>query len=169
MALPVTFGQNAGTGNSKPREQKKEMKALKKLQGNVVSATAKNSFAVDFSDVKNVTWQRGVMFDEAVFTKNGSQMTAYYDENGKLVGTTQEKGFKDLPAKGQQELNGKYKDYQVSKIIFFDDNELNDTDMYLYGIQFEDEDNYFAELQKGAQKLIVRIDAKGNVELFKKI
>ena len=34
----------------------------------------------------------------------------------------------------------------VDTVIFFEDNNVNDTDMLLYGNQFSDADNYFVEL-----------------------
>jgi hypothetical protein len=41
--------------------------------------------------------------------------------------------------------------------------------MLLYGIQFQDEDNYFGELTKGNKKMIVRVDPRGLVEFFKEL
>ena len=159
LIFSMAYGQKNST----------ERKPLKKLVGTSVNVASQNSFASDFGKLPNVEWRRGLMFDEATFTKNGVKMIAYYDENAKLVGTTQAKKFSDLPLKAQSEITTKYKDYSVGQIIFFDDNELNDTDMYLYGNQFEDEDNYFAELSKGGQKLVVKIDVKGDVGFFTKI
>ncbi len=65
--------------------------------------------------------------------------------------------FKDLPAKGQQEIKGKYKDYGIGSVIYFDDNEKIDSDMVLWATQFNDEDLYFAELTKANKKIIVRL------------
>jgi len=38
--------------------------------------------------------------------------------------------------------------------------------MMLYGKQFEDADNYFVELTKGAKKIIVQVDSQGLVFFF---
>ena len=93
----------------------------------------------------------------------------YYDSNGKLIGTTSSKAFTDVPAKGQQEIKTKYKDYTAGPVIFYDDNEENDTDMILWGLQFNDADNYFVELTKGNSKLIIRVDTAGGISLFKQL
>ena len=90
-------------------------------------------------------------------------MTAFYDNDGKLVGTTMIKTFADVPANGQKQIKKKYKDYTVGPVIFFDNNEFNETDMMLYGLQFDDEDNYFVELTKGNSKIVVRVNSAGDL------
>jgi hypothetical protein len=96
-------------------------------------------------------------------------MKAYYDYEGNLVGTTQKKAFADIPVKGQEEIKTKYKDYTIGDVTFFDDNEFNDTDMILWGLQFDDRDLYFVELTKGTGKIIVQVDAEARVSFFKKL
>ena len=59
-------------------------------------------------------------------------MTAFYDENGDLVGTTYPKKFTDLPANAQMEIKTKYKDYKIGPVVLYDDNEANDTDMIMF-------------------------------------
>jgi hypothetical protein len=173
FVLSVVQVQSQNTPKEQKKEAKKEMKservALKKLEGKTVSPLAKDSFVVDFGNLPNVTWRRTTNFDEATFTKNGKSMTAYYDISGKLVGTTAAATLADLPAKGQQEIKDKYKDYTVSAVIFYDDNELNETDMMMYGIQFDDADNYFVELVKGTNKIVVMVNMAGNVKFFKQL
>ena len=109
------------------------------------------------------------MFDEVTFTTEGKTMTAYYDSDGKMVGTTEVSSFESLPAKGQEAIKTKYKDYTVSQVIFFNDNLTNDTEMFLYDKEFADQDNFFAELTNSSRKIIVRIDVKGNTEFFAKM
>jgi hypothetical protein len=163
---------------SQAQETKKEVrkeakknarKALRKLERNEVSTISKNSFYADFGNVPDVKWTKAEYLDEARFTKDGKQLTAFYDYDGKLVGTTQVKTFADLPPKGQSEIKKRYKDYTIGPVIFFDDNEFNDSDMLLYGLQFQDEDNYFVELTKGNSKEVVRVDTMGAVYFFKQL
>jgi hypothetical protein len=151
------------------KEVKTERKALRKLEGTTVAVLSKNNFITDFADISNVVWKRTNNFDEATFTKDGQKLTAYYDYDSKLVGTTSEKTFADIPAKGQKEIKAKYKDFSIDKVIFFDDNEYNESDMLLWGSQFDDADNYFVVLSKAQNKLILRVDTEGNVSLFKKL
>jgi len=151
------------------KELKAERKALRKLEGNDVSTISKNSFIVDFGDLPNAKWKKSVYFDEVTFTKEGHTKTAYYDFYGKSVGTTEIKTLADVPVKGQDRIKTKYKDYSVGLVIFFDDNEFNETDMMLYNLQFDDEDNYFVELIKGTDKIVVRINTSGELFFFKQL
>ena len=144
-------------------------KVAKKPVEKAVSYNSKNSFAADFSKATNIEWRRGTMFDEVTFTTEGKTMTAYYDSDGKMVGTTEVSSFESLPAKGQEAIKTKYKDYTVSQVIFFNDNLTNDTEMFLYDKEFADQDNFFAELTQSSRKIIVRIDVKGNTEFFAKM
>jgi hypothetical protein len=148
------------------KEKKEERKALRKLEGKQASYQAKQQFAQDFDNVTNVEWKRTNYFDEATFTKDGHTMTAFYDYQNQLVGTTEIKTFTDLPASAQNTINKKYKDYSIEKVIMFDDNEDNESDMLLYGHQFDDADNYFVELQKDNNAIILQVDMLGNVTYF---
>jgi hypothetical protein len=142
---------------------------LKKLEGTKVSEQTKAHFITDFGNVPDVQWKRTANFDEAIFTKNGKTMTAWYDFYEKLVGTTSKVSFADLPAEGQKAIKTKYKDYTVGTIVFFDDNELNETDMILYNQQFDDADNYFVELVKKNSTIVVRVNTLGEVFFFKQL
>ena len=96
-------------------------------------------------------------------------MKAFYDGDGSLVGTTSSITFAQIPAKGQKEINTKYKGYKIGPVVFFDDNENNETDMILYGLQFDDTDSYFVELTKGQDKIVVKVDPAGFVDFFMKL
>jgi hypothetical protein len=174
FAVTIVCGQTQKADKEKAKETKKEVKpervALKKLGGSEVSPVAKRNFDSDFKDAQNVEWKRADTFDRVTFTnKGGQKMTAFYDIEGKLVGTIQSKTFADIPENAQKEIKKSYKDYTVGQVIFFDDNENNDTDMILYGSQFEDQDNYFVELTKGTDKIVLQVGAIGEVFFFKKL
>ncbi|HEV7381636.1 MAG TPA: hypothetical protein VGN64_17680 [Dyadobacter sp.] len=148
-------------------EKKAAHKALRKLEGKEVSSRAKDQFMSDFDGVSNVSWARGAQFDEATFTKDGVKMTAYYDYDSKLVGTTSIKKFADLPASAQKEIKKRYKDYTTGAVIMYDDNENNDTDMFFYGTQFEDADHYFVTVSKAGKESILKVSTDGEVSFFK--
>jgi hypothetical protein len=160
---------NLKTKKETKKEVKTERKALRNLEGPTISNRTINNFSFDFGDISNVVWKRTKNFDEATFTKDGQKLTAYYDYDSKLVGTTSEKTFAEVPVKGQKEIKARYKDYSIGPVIFFDDNVFNESDMLLWGSQFDDVDNYFVVLSKDANKLILRVDMEGNVSLFKKL
>ena len=148
------------------KEKKEERVALRKQENNDASYQSKQAFYRDFGDRQDVAWTKSRFFDEATFGNNGTPTTAYYDFDGKLVGTTNMKTFADLPIDGQKQINKEYKDYTVKAVVFYDDNESNDTDMVLYGNQFDGEDNYFVELQKDNKTLIVQCTMNGLVGYF---
>lgn len=155
--------------NAIKKEKKEERKALKKLEGSDVSYQAKQAFATDFTNTSAVSWKRTPVFDEVSFTRDGTNQKAYYDADAKLVGTIIPKTFKDLPASAQAHINKKYPDYKKVTVLFFDDNEYNDTDMILFGNQFDDEDNYFTELSNGTRNIILQINMEGNVTFFREM
>lgn len=148
------------------KEKREEKKALRKLEGKQASYQSRQQFAQDFDNVSNVEWKRTSYFDEATFTKDGHTMTAFYDYQNQLVGTTETKSFADLPAAAQKNINDKFKDYKVQEVILFDDNEDNETDMLLFGHQFDDADNYFVELQKDNKAIVLKADMMGEVSFF---
>lgn len=148
------------------KEKKEERKALRKLEGQQPSYQSREHFAQDFDNVTDVHWKRTRYYDEATFVKDGQKQTAFYDFKNELVGTTQVKKFADLPARAQQFINKKYKDCPVQKVILFDDNEVNETDMLLYGHQFDDSDNYFVELSQGNKDIVLQVDMSGEVSFF---
>lgn len=155
------------------KELKKEKRAdeisLKKLEGKEPSFQAKENFKSDFSNAQNVHWTRNSYMDEAIFTLDGTKEKAFYGYNGQLVGTVLPKQFSDLPQNAQKHIQKDYKDYTISKVIMYDDNENNDADMYLYGSQFEDADNYFVELNKSGKSIVLMVNQEGLVTFFKEI
>jgi len=151
------------------KEKKVERKELRKLNGMEVSTLSKQQFLIDFDKVTDIKWTRSSYFDEVTFTKDGKTLKAYYDENAKLVGTTAFVTFADLPDKAQKYINKKYNEYNKGVVIFFDDNEYNETDMLLYGLQFDDEDSYFVELMKADKKIVLHVNKAGDVFFFKEI
>lgn len=155
------------------KAKKQERKEIRQLEGREVSSLSKNNFASDFRDATNATWTHGKYFDEVTFTSKGATLTAYYDYMSNLVGTTSSKHFADLPAAAQKQINKQWtsKGYTVDKVIMFDDNEENDTDMILYNNPFDDADNYFVELHNNSnnRKIILQSDMEGLVSFFKEV
>ena len=151
------------------KEEREERKELKKLEGKEVSDQSKQAFNGDFGKIPVSKWERTAYYDEATFIKDGEIMTAYYDAYSKLVGTTSHKTFADLPADAQKFIDAKYKGYSKTAVVFFDDNEWNETDMILYGSRFADADNYFVELKKDNKDIILQVDMTGKVSFFKQL
>jgi hypothetical protein len=161
-------GPNKEVKNSKT-ETKAERKELRRLNGSNVSELAKTNFISQFGNLPNVEWKRVDTFDEAIFTKNGIKTTAWYDFDANLVGTTNYTSFTNIPAAGQKGIKDRFKDYVVGSVLFFDDNEANKTDMMLYGVQFDDADNYFVELTKDKNVIVAKVTPQGAVSIFQKL
>ncbi|HTF27222.1 MAG TPA: hypothetical protein VK625_00180, partial [Flavitalea sp.] len=141
----------------------------RKLEGKEVSYQAKQAFYTDFGNVPAGRWMRTSNFDEVLFTKDGHLMKAYYDFDANLVGTTSRKIFADIPMNAQKFIDKNYKGYIKEKVVLFDDNEPNETDMILYGEQFDDADNYFVELKKDNKEIVLQVNMSGDVSFFKQL
>ena len=163
-AIAKNAGKQEGTAISK--EKKAKEITLREKKGDGVNYQSKQEFFRDFGDNDAVTWRKTKYYDEADFIKDGEATTAFYDIDARLVGTTNIKTFADVPAAGQKQIKKEYKDYTVKNVVFYDDNENNETDMVLYGSQFDDEDNYFVELQKDNKTIVVQVTMDGLVGYF---
>ncbi|MFB6454801.1 hypothetical protein ACE38W_05975 [Chitinophaga sp. Hz27] len=147
-------------------EKKEERKAMKHLEGTEVSQATRNQFYEDFGKVPVSKWERDPYLDLIYFNKDGVNAIAYYDADHNLVGTVYDKTFADLPEKAQKYIDDKMSDYTKGKVIYYKDNEQNDTDMILYRTQFDDADNYFIELAKGGKTNVYEVSPLGNVTFF---
>ena len=173
--LAAAFAQPQSPDNeTAPKEIKKEIKAKRighpKLEGKDVSYESKEAFDIDFPKATDVEWERSQIFDEASFNnKDGLKLKAYYDADGKLVGTTQYVTFASIPSKGQEEIKKQYSDYNIGKVVYFKDNEANETDMVLWESPFDGANNYFVELTSGTNNIIVKVDPYGAISFFKQL
>ena len=156
--------------NQEKKELNKEKKAIKKqeraIENAEVSYQTKQQFPGDFPGATNVSYVRNGNMDEVWFTQNGVQYKAFYDPEARLIGTTTKKSISDLPAVAQKEIQKKYSGYKIDRVILFDDNENNDSDMMLYGQQFADADNYFVEMHKDSKQMILQVNMSGEVFYF---
>jgi len=155
------------TSHKLSKAQKEENRANKKEKAAIEpNYTTAQNFLADFPGATNVSWKK-IGFEEATFTLNGKEMKAFYDYNGMLIGTTSAANYFDMPEIARKYIEKHYKDYTTQQVILFDDNEYNDTDMMLYGNQFEDEDNYFVELSNNNKKIVLQVNMEGLVTFFK--
>lgn len=172
-AFATAYANAAPTFDSTKKEIKEERKSaritLRKLKGSEVSFFSKENFQKDFKNPANVSWSRDDYFDIISFTLDNKNMKAYYDHAGELVGTISPSSFASLPDMAQKYINKHYGDYTVQKVIFFDDNEANFTDMIMYDMQFEDSDSYFVELSNGKSQIVLHVFNSGDVDFLKKL
>ncbi len=166
---PSTGEHNGKEAKASKREMGTAKDPLMNPGRESVSYESMNRFGIDFPKASNISWERTGVFDQVDFTSGGQKMRGYYDSDGSLVGTTTSKKLSDLPKSAQKVLADKYSDYKVGPIIFFRDNDQNDTEMVLWATTFDNRDMYFAELQKGPDKIVVRITPSGDVSYFTQI
>ena len=164
------FSASAGNGKADKESRKqirKEKREIKReLWLHSVDIATEEQFDYDFPNAKDVTWTRSI-FDEAAFADGDIHKVAYYDKDNKLVGTTTYVDYSVLPAKAKQQISKKYPGYSIDKVILFDDNEANETDMHLFNSSFKDEDTYFPVLSKGSKQIILKVTTGGNVSFFR--
>jgi len=161
---------SAGKGKT-DKESKKEMRKEKRqikrdIWLHTPNIVTEEQFNYDFPKATDVSWTRSV-FEEAAFTDGNIHKIAYYDVDNNLVGTTSYVDYSVLPAKAQRYISKKYKGYMIDKVILFDDNEANQTDMSLFDNSFEDEDTYFPVLSKDSKQVILKVTTEGNVSFFR--
>lgn len=159
--------QNLDKREAAIKKEKQEVrKELRKLEGEEVSAEAKQHFDTDFIATTDARWERTAHFDEVAYTKDGQMSKAYYDTDTKLVGTTSNRTFEELPVKAQKTINRKYRSYKSGDVILFHDNEFNRSNMVLYNQQFIDNNNYFVEMKSENKRIVLRVNMEGDVFYF---
>lgn len=155
--------------NKTSKAQREENRLIKREKtAHTPAYMTAQHFMMDFPQATDVSWTRG-NFEEAAFMLNGKEMKAFYDLNDELIGTTTPASYSELPANAQKEIEKYYKGYTPALAILFDDNELNDTNMVLYGNSFEDEDNYFVEMKNTDKTIVLQVNMEGSVSFFKDI
>ncbi len=164
MANPIASG--SGPDIKKRKENRRELEKVKnEVSLYPPSKAIEFQFTQDFPNAKYVTWAQG-RFVEASFLDGDMLKVAYYDEENNLVGTTTDMDASSLPEKARDHITKMYPGYAIEKVVFFDDNEGNETDMFLYNTSFEDKDNYFPLLVKGTKKIILKVSPEGEVSFF---
>ena len=163
------YASNMGK-KEKRIEIRTEHKEMRKLAVKNVSDFSLKNFATDFGNKSsNVSWTKTDMYDEATFMNNGRETRAYYDFEGQLVGTTILKTYADLPQRAKNTIAKRYPDYTVESSLIYDFNKLSDVQMLMFSDQFVDSQNFFVQLSKGAEKIVLQVTPVGQVFFFSKI
>jgi len=133
------------------------------------SIQTRESFYSDFGYMPITRWEISEGYDIISFVDKGVQYSAYYDLDDGLVGTISNISVENLPAHALENIYKKYKGYSVGDAVFFDDNELNETDMIYYGKRFNDDDKYFVELKSDKENIVVQVNDFGDVSFFTRL
>lgn len=126
-----------------------------------VSYVTKKQFESDFKDAKNVAWSITNLTQKASFTLNDHRMSAFYDLQGKYLGTTKQVDFNDMPFKTIREVSETYKGYSpISVIQIADRPQLSEAD---------DTGSYVVSMTNSEKTIYVKVSTSGYVSLFDKI
>lgn len=158
-------GDEPAAGLKKGRRA--DMATARNDNAGIVSTIDKVNFVADFGYIPDKVWSRSSKYNEVTFVKNRQPLTAYFDTQGNIIGTTAVRKFSDLPASSQKVIKSRYKGYSIGDVIYFEDYRAEDTDGILYGVKFLFPDNYFLELTKGEKRIIVEVNPEGEVLLYK--
>jgi hypothetical protein len=132
-----------------------------------IGSLSLDQFRTDFGKVNNASWRKTVHFDEVSFSKNGKAITAYYDEEGNLIGTTRVRTFNELPPEGQRQIKEEYKGYTIGPVILFRNDNISPDESKIYGPQYRYDENYFVEMTKGKRKIVVQVNPVGTIYYFR--
>lgn len=101
-----------------------------------VSPDAIKHFENTFTNVKNVIWSVGTNLYKVQFSMNEQTVTAFYDEQGELMGVSRNITSLQLPLMLQTEIKNEYSKYWISDL--FEMSKEEGTDYY---ITLEDADS----------------------------
>ena len=142
------------------REDKKRRKEKDALE---VSSAVMNSFYSQFPNAEIVNWSKIKGYAVADFYSGNSERMAFFDFNNQLVGTGKYISFNRLPKNSIKEIKKNYNNYASDSVIQYNDNELNDNDLNLFGITL-DSDGYYALMKdkSNGKEIVLHITPQGD-------
>ena len=117
-----------------------------------LSFNLNSTFKKAFPAAINVSWKANENFTTISFTVNNQSMQAFYNNDGKLVGTSRAIQLNSLPLAAIQALHDRYSDYTATEAI-----ELNYAD---------EAPSYYVSLLKNNKKVVLNITAEGELSVF---
>lgn len=117
-----------------------------------VSYRIKQSFTMDFSDAKEVEWKVTDSYTKAKFTSQGRKAEAFYNYAGKLMATSLDIDFGNLPNTAKKAFAKKYPGYSVKETIHFE------------GVN---EQAYYISAENDKETVVLKV-ANGTMSIFKR-
>jgi len=99
---------------------------------NVINKAAATSFSTSYNHASNVSWTESSRYSVATFTQNNKIMYAYYDLQGKYLGTIRNIVTTELPKNLSSSLKKQYAKFWVSELF-----ELNNDQESTYYVRVE--------------------------------
>ncbi|MBW4891908.1 hypothetical protein KXQ82_19445 [Mucilaginibacter sp. HMF5004] len=134
-----------------------------------VSSTVLNQFTYEFKDAQAVTWVIDGNCQKALFTYEGTAMTAFYSLSGEYMGVTNPTAFAKIPADAQKEISSKYKEYTIGEVIEFRPAATNSASIYSFSSYSNDEKVYFVDLKNDKEEFLLRVTPNASVFFFKQV
>jgi hypothetical protein len=156
----VQFMAKSANTNDGVKNVKLESSLPGASTGNNISSSVKKRFQQDFGSFAVVKWEKSGSYAKGTFNRNGSAVSAWYDKDAKLVGTSSARSFSDMPGKAREKINSVYSDYHVVSVQGFDS---------VRGNKSIGAPNWLVELSDGTAKIIVKVNTSGETTLVKKI
>lgn len=145
------------------KEQRKEMRKARNID--TVPIQVKKLFAQDYPNAINVNWKIVEGLNEAHFVVDGKNEIAFYNHNNSLIGTETILNSTDLPVKGLEKIQKDYPNYNIEKVVYYNDNENNDEALSLEGYAI-DVDDYYAVLKNSSEKKTIILQVNGDGEIY---
>ena len=118
-----------------------------------VSSYTKAVFSNQFTGAENVTWTTSANFRKATFTREGKTMTALYNDQNKLVATTELVEVSELAPMAIKNLIKLFPNHQMGEITKYNGSEVK----------------YYVNLKNEKETFLVEITPDMNVSFFKAI
>lgn len=157
------LSKNNSTSNEKTIKREEKEKRRKEKDALEVSSAVMNSFYSQFPDAEIVNWSKIKGYAVADFYSGNSERMAFFDFNNQLVGTGKYISFNRLPKNSIKEIKKNYNNYAFDSVIQYNDNELNDNDLNLFGITL-DSDGYYALMKdkSNGKEIVLHITPQGD-------
>lgn len=120
-----------------------------------INAAVKKSFTQQFSTASNVNWEKSDDFYFAYFTMNNKEVSAAYNEQGELVGTSKIIAAAELPMAITVTIAEKYSGYTAAKTAT--------------EIHYDGQTSYYINVTNEKQTLKLKCLANGDINTESKI
>jgi hypothetical protein len=120
---------------------------------NKINFRISESFKHEYNNATNVNWTLRPTFAKASFEVDGKKVEAFYNLEGKMIGTSKSISIDELPVGSKRSFAKKYAGYTVQEAIKFDG---------------EDDTAYYISAENSEQSLILRVEEAGGLSIFKR-
>jgi hypothetical protein len=118
-----------------------------------VSPKVLNAFNTEFTTAQQVEWTVSSDYYRADFDMNGQKVSAYFNEDGDLMGITRNISSAQLPVSLQNSLKKNYSNYWISN---------------LFEVAKNNGTSYYVTMEDGEKKIVLNSTAGSDWSIFKK-